>query len=208
MGFARLFSVLDAKTVIFIGPQGSGKGTQADLLVARLRESDSARTTLKHDTGASFRSLLANKDNYTVTLIKSSIERGELQPSFLPIYLWTKEFLESIPSPETHIVIDGSPRTTLQADALDEAFGFYGREHVAVMHLQLPTEVSVKRMLARGRADDTEEAIRLRLNLYDEQTAPLLAYVSSNPRYALHDIDGNRSIDDIQSDICGRLSIV
>jgi adenylate kinase len=195
------------QTVIFIGPQGSGKGTQADILVAHLRAKDPAAAVFKHDTGARFRDFMGADGTYAAELVRASVNRGELQPSFLPIHLWAKDFIENIKKPETHLVIDGSPRTLLQAHALDEAFAFYSREKVAVVHLTLPADVSVQRMLSRGRPDDTEEAIRRRLELYHKQTAPLLEYFSANSRYEVHEMNGNRSIEDIQADIREKLGI-
>ncbi len=199
---------MNARTIIFIGSQGSGKGTQADLLKAALEKSSPNFAVMKHDTGASFRAFCKeHPGNYTVKMVEESLNKGNLQPSFLPIYLWTKDFIDHLRGEKTHVVIDGSPRTTLQADTLDEALTFYGRENVSVIYLVLSPDLSVKRLLLRGRADDTEVSIRRRLALYEKQTKPILDYFKSHPRYDILEINGDQTVEAIHAEIKQKLAL-
>jgi adenylate kinase len=94
-------------------------------------------------------------------------------------------------------VLDGFPRTAVQAEALDEMLDDIGRPLTVVLEFQLPEEVSIERLTLRkqdeGRADDTPEAIRKRLSLYYEQTEPLIEHYRS--RGSLVGVPADRSVE-------------
>lgn len=196
---------MDLQTVIFLGPQGAGKGTQVGLLHKYLEEHDPSRNLLHHDTGREFRSFM-EKEGYTTRRVRESINRGELQPDFLPIFLVARDLVENMQA-DTHILFDGFPRSVGQARAMDSAMDFYKREMVDVINLTLDEEKSIRRLLARGRDDDTETAIKKRLGLYRDTTLPVLDYLSDRDRYSIHKVSGEGTVEEIHHRILTKLSL-
>lgn len=189
---------MKSQTYVFLGPQGSGKGTQADDLAAHLRE-DSVRELLHFETGAAFREL-AEVNTETGRHVKKSLNQGDIQPSFLAVRLWAEGFAHNLEE-GMHLIVDGSPRTLLEARMLDEAFVFYDRTPVKVIHLTLPEEETFKRLSERGRDDDYQQAIEQRLAEYKAKTVPVVDFYKESDNYNLIQIDGMQSIADIQKEI-------
>ncbi len=188
-----------SQTVIFIGPQGSGKGTQLDSLKERLTVQTPDQKTVTLQSGSLFRAF-ASGASYTGSRIAESINTGMLQPLFLSVGLWSREMIDKVDL-DCNILIDGFPRTVDEAHVLDTALSFYRREHVEVIVLLADEDVVRKRMYARAREDDTPEAIERRLLWYRTETKAVLEYLESNPRYVLHKIDALREIDIVRADI-------
>jgi len=156
--------------ILLLGPQGSGKGTQAkrisaEYLVAHIATGDMLSAALAAET------TLGQQ-------VKPILERGALVPDDLMIEL-IRERLEE-PDAAYGFVLDGFPRTTPQADALDAVLREIGRELTVVFALQVSDEICIERLLKRsreeGRPDDTPEAIRTRLELYHRETEPLIEH--------------------------------
>ena len=95
------------------------------------------------------------------------------------------------------VLLDGYPRTAEQADALEAILADLGQELTVAINLDVPVEEVTKRMMARGRSDDTEEAIARRLALYEEQTAPLLDWFAGHD--LLVTVDGLGEEDEVFS---------
>lgn len=188
-----------SQTVIFIGPQGSGKGTQLDSLKERLTVQTPDQKTVTLQSGSLFRAF-ASGASYTGSRIAESINTGMLQPLFLSVGLWSREMIDKVDL-DCNILIDGFPRTVDEAHVLDTALSFYRREHVEVIVLLADEDVVRKRMYARAREDDTPEAIERRLLWYRTETKAVLEYLESNPRYVLYKIDALREIDIVRADI-------
>lgn len=192
-------------TVIFIGPQGSGKGTQAQLLKKYLEEQDERNDLLHFETGNSFREL-KNSDSFTGRQVRKTIDAGKLQPDYLAITLFSQALIESL-TDESDLLIDGFPRSLYQAQALEEACDFYEREKVHLIHLQVGAEVTYERLAGRDRSDDTQEAIKERLRLYHEKTEPLLDFFKKHDRYQVVSIDGEQSIEPVHESIIEGLKL-
>lgn len=190
------------KTVIFFGKQGSGKGTQAALL----EESLKATAPVFHfQTGHAFRELVA-EDNYTSQKIKQTLPGGQIQPLFVVVWLWADAFVKNVTGKE-HIIADGFPRRVTEAQILNAAFDFYGRNSVDVINLTLDNTIALERMLARGRSDDTKDAILERLEWHDREATPVIEYFRELRRYEVHDIDSSADVDEVAASIRKALKI-
>jgi len=175
--------------VLLLGPQGAGKGTQAKRI--------SAEYGIPHI--ASGEILRAEMDAGTELgkRVKETIERGDLVSDDLMIEL-IRNRLEQ-PDTESGFVLDGFPRTTVQAEALDSMFGDIGRNFSVAFSLQIPDEVAFERLRRRARADDTDEAIQRRLDNYHRETEPLIEYYRT--RGNVVPIHANRSENEVFAEI-------
>lgn len=186
------------RTIIVMGAQGSGKGTQLSLL-KNYFSNNIPGAVFQFSTGDGFRALLKDT-TYTAHQASDYYHAGKLQPLFLTVTMWGKAFMEMLDKGQ-HIFIDGYPRTEIEAQVLDTAFDFYTREKVDVLFFDVPEAQVIERMKARGRSDDTDEAIAERLAYYNKYTVPVFDYYKKNPRYMIHTIDAHRSIEDIHADV-------
>jgi adenylate kinase len=179
--------------LLILGPQGSGKGTQAARIA---REYDLAHIA----TGVMLRSAIADGTDLG-RRVQPIVERGDLVPDELMIELIRDRLAE--PDAQEGFVLDGFPRTLGQAGALDAMLREIGRELDVVFELQVPEDVCVQRLLKRaeleGRADDTPEAIRTRLDRYRQETAPLVEYYRTRGR--LVGIHGDRPVAEVFAEI-------
>jgi adenylate kinase len=176
--------------ILFLGPPGAGKGTQAQVVADRLGVAHVS-------TGDMFRALDPATD--LGARVKGIMESGELVPDEVVIEMLEARIAE--PDAADGYILDGFPRTRPQAQALDAHLGEDGLDHVVV--LEVPDEELVTRILARGRADDTEDAVRTRLSVYHAETAPLIAFYG--PRGIVHPIDGVGPVPEITDRIIAAL---
>ncbi len=209
--------------VILMGPQGSGKGTQAVRLGPRLN-------LVLIATGELFRSAIASRSNLGVQ-IKAIYDRGELVPDELTVNL-VEEKLDEIARQQARGeavrggMFDGFPRTHGQAEALDSALARRNAEITVVIRIDVPREILIARLSGRRvcrncgtvyhiefnppriegvcdrcggvvaqREDDTPEAVKKRLDLYFRETAPLLSYYEQRGLLAV--VDGDQAIDTV-----------
>ena len=186
--------------ILLLGPQGSGKGTQAK------RISDDFG--LAHiATGEMLRSAIAAETPLGVE-VKPIVESGALVPDDLMIGL-IRERLDEEDTREGFI-LDGFPRTMAQAEALDAMLGDIGRDLDIVFELQVPDGVSIERLEKRaveeGRSDDTPDAITRRLAEYHDKTEPLVGYYRL--RGNLVGIHADNPIDEVFGEIQEALETV
>jgi len=177
--------------IILFGPPGAGKGTQADLIIKKYN--------LPHlSTGNIFRAAIKNQTplGQKVTAI---LDAGELVPDQLTIDLVAEELKDDKYS--NGAVFDGFPRTVVQAEAFDQLLEEKGEKVDAFISLEVPEDELVKRILSRGqgRTDDTEEGVKIRLNVYHDETAPVQAYYQSHDQ--AFEISGVGSVEDIHQRI-------
>lgn len=197
---------IQPRTIIFIGPQGSGKGTQIERLERILTQRDPARRVVNIQTGRRFRALAAKQETFAERKVAASLDSGELQPDFLTHILWGEAMLDQL-DPKSHLLIDGVPRTRVQAQVLDDALNFFEREKLDIINLDTPEAIVRERMHERARADDTPESIDTRLRWYREDTLPVLDYYRERPNAAVHDIDGTLDIDGVHDAIVDTLTL-
>jgi adenylate kinase len=191
--------MFNQKVVIYIGPQGSGKGTQAKLLQQFLQEHDPDREILSIDTGQNFRQIMSGQ-GYSAGKIRESINRGDLQPDWMPAWLFVNSFVDNY-EPGMHIIVDGIPRTLEQAKRVDEVLDYYGLDSVNVIKLDIDQDQTIARLINRGRVDDNETAIKHRLSQYREQTLPVIQYFKNSERYQVSTIAGGQHIEKVTTDI-------
>jgi adenylate kinase len=179
--------------ILLLGPQGAGKGTQGKLI--------SAEYDIPHiATGDILRGAIAD-GNELGRQAEPLLQAGQLVPDTIMIGLIRDRLAHE--DTERGFVLDGFPRTAVQAEALDDMLSEIDRPLGAVFEFQLPEEMAVERLRRRaqeeGRADDTPEAIRTRLDLYREQTAPLVEYYRA--RGILVPVHAAASVDDVFGEI-------
>lgn len=194
------------QTIIFIGSQGSGKGTQAQRLRELMEKEGGGTPTFLFSMGEEFRKF-AKEEGVTEGMVREYLERGELLPTFLPIWMWTRLFIQNVKGNE-HIIFDGSPRTQFEAEILESAFSFFDRRSVTVLRLNVSREEIVKRLMSRGREDDTEEVIETRIAWYEENVGAALDFFAGLPRYRFVDINGEQTADAVFDEIVTKLKSV
>lgn len=180
--------------IILFGPPGVGKGTQAQLLASAYN--------LHHiSTGDMLRAAIAGGTELG-KVAKGHVESGSLVPDDVIIGLVKEVLLEQMEH-ERGFLLDGFPRTVEQAKALEILFEEVKIDDVRIISLDAPEEELVKRMVKRGqelgRADDTEETIRHRLNVYQQQTAPVKGHYSET-RHVMS-VDGLGSVEEVTTRI-------
>lgn len=160
-------------TFVFIGRSGCGKGTQAALLQKYLEEKGCK--TLRLGTG-DFARARAQKDTLTGHWIKSILDAGGFFPSWLASALMLEMLEPALVSLEQVLLLDGSPRRLSEAQVLDEFTGYLRRPPIRPIYLDISGEESRRRLIARGRGDDTADAIENRLAWFTAEVVPVLTY--------------------------------
>lgn len=177
------------KRLIFLGPPGAGKGTQAQLL--------SELYSIPHiSTGDILRSAV-NEQSPLGQKAKGYMDRGELVPDDLIIDL-IRERLNRADTKEGWM-LDGFPRNVSQAAFLDKLLEELNSNIDSVLYLEVPDEALVQRLLARGRKDDNESTIRRRLEVYHQDTVPLVEYYKEHG--ILQTIDGDREMEEVTNSL-------
>lgn len=193
------------RTFIFFGIVGSGKGTQVELLEKYLKDNKLSDDVIATSTGAEYRRITSN-GSYTGKIVKERLEKGNLQPDFLTISLFISILISSLKE-NTSFMSDGFPRTIIQSEAFESAMKFYNREKVEIIYIELDKEEATRRMLLRGRSDDTSEGIAKRFDEYVNNVIPSMNYFKNKDGYTIHTINGKQSIEDVHCDIIKSLNI-
>ena len=179
--------------VVLMGAPGAGKGTQAKRLESLLGLPQVA-------TGDLFRANLKNQTELG-KLARTYMDKGELVPNEVTIAMVRDRL--SQPDCESGAILDGFPRTLAQAEALDELLKEFEAKIAVVPFINVTQDILVQRLAKRaeieGRADDNEDTIRTRMQVYESETAPLLDYYEN--RGLLVKINGEQLIDEVSADL-------
>lgn len=171
--------------IVFIGPPGAGKGTQAQQLIELL--------DIPHvSTGDLLRQAIADGTELGKQA-SDFMQAGKLVPDELVLGIIDERLND--PKLKSGCLFDGFPRNVDQAKALDQLLKKRGTPVNMVLEIQVPANELVTRLLARKRPDDTPDTIANRLEVYRDETAPVLDYYAS--RNLLHRIDGVGTPDDV-----------
>ena len=175
------------KHLLFLGAPGAGKGTQAELL-------SQTNSYLHLSTGELLRKEIETNTSLG-RQVKDIINRGELVSDELVL----KIVRQNLDKDNKGWILDGYPRNLSQANSLNEVLIEINQPLEVVFYLDIPEEVLIKRLLLRGRKDDTEETIRTRVSIYKKTTEPLIKYFEDLS--LLEHIDANRDLNTISLDI-------
>ncbi|MFO0718571.1 MAG: nucleoside monophosphate kinase [Candidatus Paceibacterota bacterium] len=193
-------------TCVFFGCSGAGKGTQANLLIDKLKKIDPENETIYIETGERFRKFISSNDSYASLLAKEVLTSGSLLPAFLPIWMWASIFVESV-GEKNHMILDGLARRGEEAPILDSAIRFFKRPDPVVIFLDTHNEEATRRLLARGRHDDKKEKIESRLKWFEDNVMDSIRYFEKNDYCKFFKIDGNQTIEKVHQDITNALGI-
>lgn len=186
--------------LLLLGPQGAGKGTQA----RRIAE---ARGIPHVSTGEMFRAAI-EAGTELGRRVEPILAAGLLVPDEITVALIRERL--SWPDARHGFVLDGFPRNLAQAEALDAMLAEVGQPLDAVLFLDVDDAVSLERLRRRAvieqRDDDTPEAIALRLEIYHEETAPVVEHYRATGR--LVPLHGERSIDEVATEIAEALDVL
>ena len=167
-----------------LGPPGAGKGTQAAMLCRAIG--------IPHvSTGVMLRNQV-ERETELGTRAREIMESGDLVSDDIVIAMVEERLAAQ--DAACGFLLDGFPRTRPQAEALDDVLGA-SRALEAIINLEAPESEVVRRILARGRSDDTEESVRTRIAVYGEQTAPLIEFYQA--RGLVRSVDGVGEIGDV-----------
>ena len=183
------------KNIVIFGAPGSGKGTQSDKMIEKFG--------FEHiSTGDVLRGEIKKGSELGKTA-QEYINQGQLVPDQLIVDMLAKVY-DEFGRDHKGVIFDGFPRTIPQAEALKAMLSERGDKVAAMIELDVPEDELMKRLLLRGqqsgRSDDNEETIRKRLDVYHNQTAPLIDWYEREG--IRHHIDGLGELDRIFGDIC------
>lgn len=183
--------------IIILGPQGSGKGTQAKLLAEKFG--------MTHVSSGSLLREFAKNDTEKGRLVADLLTTGALLPFDTVVEVVEPVLLGA----KTGFILDGTPRDQMQAEYLD---WYLGERHInidKVILLNIPREISLDRLAKRARienrSDDTPEAIHERLDIYNKETLPVIDYYRQKGK--LTEVDGTPDPQTIFNDVVNKLGI-
>ena len=172
--------------MVILGRQGCGKGTQSALLV-------DSYGCVHVSTGDVLRAAVASGSELGRQAEAVMAAGGLVGDDIMVGIVAERLALDDVAA--SGVLLDGFPRTVEQASALESILAELGQELDLALNVDVPVEVVTQRMAARGRADDTAEAIARRLDLYEKQTAPLLDWFAE--RGLLRTVDGVGSVHEV-----------
>lgn len=196
--------MMSPQTFIFIGRSGCGKGTQADLLQKYLKTQDPSREIFYLETGSRFRDFIKD-ENLSSKLAREISHRGDRQPDFLAVWIWSHVLIEGLTGDE-HIIIDGTPRSLNEANVLDSAIRFYKKNPATVVYMNVSRPWAEERLFNRGRTDDRHaEQIKKRLDWFETDVVPAIDHLRHHPEYRFLDINGEQPVDDVHLEIMSKI---
>jgi adenylate kinase len=190
---------MQSEAIFFIGPQGSGKGTQARILAQKIG-------FFYWEMGGILREV-AKEDSELGHKVKQLIDSGVLLDDDILLQVAAAR-LATMP-PDQGIIFDGIPRRVGQAEFLLNYLVRQGRKEFITLFIDLPRAESLKRLMLRAekehRADDTEQGINFRLDQYEQDTLPVLDFLRQRSKFIT--IDGHLPIGAVTASINAALGL-
>lgn len=184
-------------TFVFLGISGSGKGTQAALLMKALPKS------VNVSTGDGLRRI-RRKNNLVGRYVRGILDRGLLMPWWAPTYLWLSAFIEKLAGDE-NLIFDGAPRRIEEARAMDSFMRDIGRPLPVAIYIRLLRREAEHRLLKRGRHDDNRRAIAGRFRFFETNVRPVINYYRRKKR--LIAVNGDQEVLAVWRDIKRALNL-
>lgn len=193
------------KTLIIMGRSGSGKGTQIEILKEFL--TDSGESVYHFESGNLFREMIG-AEGHSSDRLREFINSGNLVPDFFTDWLLVNNLINNLNNKDQILILDGYPRTLNQVQTLDATLGYYDRNEIVVINVEVSEEEVRRRMVGRGRGDDVNmEAVENRIRFHNEQVVPALNSLRTKENYTIIDVNGEGDIDTIQQYIRKALNI-
>lgn len=189
-------------TLNIMGKSGAGKGTQIKLLLEYLKD----QNIIYAETGKMFRGFI----NGTSFAAKRSLEimgTGNRQPDYLAVLMWGNFFMEKIKTGKENILIDGFPRSYPEAKMVETFLDHYKREKMKIILLNVSDEEVTKRMFQRGRKDDNEKDIKVRLGWFKKDVIPAINFFRKKDRYEFIEINGEDNPEEVHKAIISTLNL-
>lgn len=190
---------------IIMGKSGSGKGTQIELYIKKLKEINGLKT-LHIETGRLLREFV-KKSSYTADLTKDIIFSGGLMPESVVIGLWINSLMNNYSGKE-NIVFDGCPRKLQETLLLDGTLNFYKIEKYNVIYINTSDEWCTEKLLARGRKDDTVDGIKKRMEWFKNDVMPSVNFFKENKNCNFVEVNGEQTIEQVHSEINTKLNFI
>ncbi|MCK6462766.1 MAG: nucleoside monophosphate kinase [Candidatus Pacebacteria bacterium] len=189
----------EPRNFLLIGRAGCGKGTQAELLLKYMEKNCYGKTSYIY-VGSALRSFINDNNSLTSKLAGKIMEKGDMEPSFLAVWALANNFIEKI-NENANIISDGFPRNLTEATIIDEAILFYDLKNVFPVFIETSRDWSKEKLLKRKRNDDTEEAIKRRLDYFEEFVTPVIDYYQNKSKYKLVRVNGEQGIEKVHEEI-------
>lgn len=187
-------------TIAVVGRSGSGKGTQAKFIIKRLENQGVRRL----ETGRYLRGLIKKYKNSTTKFAEEMLmQKGKLFPSWFSAFTWLKVILEDGIA-DQHWVFDGAPRRLWEAKFIDEVVAWHQRSPTVCIYIRLDPEEATRRLLGRGRADDTAPSIRNRMSFFSTDVESVINYYKNRDRLIV--IHGDKPENQVWNEIDSALA--
>ena len=173
------------------------------MLIKYLQDNNLGETLYVY-TGEKLRTFAEKEETLAARLAKRKMKAGDLLPSFLAVWLWSGSLIAGVEE-NNNVIMDGAPRTLLEAMMMDDAMEFYGRGEVVPIFLETSEEWSTQKLLGRGRSDDNLKSIKERLAYFEKDVVPVIDYYSGKSRYKLVKINGEQSAEEVHKEILDKV---